>query len=215
MCHCVTVLCLVCAFAAQVLACLAFTSMCVTALLLGRRPNETQGRILAGVVAAACMVPCRVLLPKLYQSANAPLAAAMLEKAVGQARSGGKAVPSGAARAVSGVLHQASNASYMYSAHCIAAHARAGLSLVCVPLPSPLSRIAAFFTPFAASLLLLCYRRRLVLPLPRLQHIPPSWQLPRPCLHSLLPPLPTLLLVLQAPRLAPHQPASAPVWCPS
>ena len=86
---------------AQVLACLAFTSMCVTALLLGRRPNETQGRILAGVVAAACMVPCRVLLPKLYQSANAPLAAAMIEKAVGRARSGGKAVPSGAARAVS------------------------------------------------------------------------------------------------------------------
>ena len=86
---------------AQVLACLAFTSMCVTALLLGRRPNETQGRILAGVVAAACMVPCRVLLPKLYQSANAPLAAAMIDNAVGRARSGGKAAPSGAARAVS------------------------------------------------------------------------------------------------------------------
>jgi hypothetical protein len=59
----------------QVLACLAFTSMCVTALLLGRRPNETQGRILAGMVAAVCMVPCRVLLPKLYKSANAPLPA--------------------------------------------------------------------------------------------------------------------------------------------
>jgi hypothetical protein len=101
MCHCVTVLCLVCAFAAQVLACLAFTSMCVTALLLGRRPNETQGRILAGVVAAACMVPCRVLLPKLYQSANAPLAAAMIDKAVGR----GKAAPSSTARAVSGGVH--------------------------------------------------------------------------------------------------------------
>ena len=99
--ECVTVLCLVCAFAAQVLACLAFTSMCVTALLLGRRPNETQGRILAGVVAAACMVPCRVLLPKLYQSANAPLAAAMIDKAVGRARRGDKAAPSGTARAVS------------------------------------------------------------------------------------------------------------------
>jgi hypothetical protein len=47
--------------------------MCATALLLGQRPRETQGRVLAGLVAAACMVPCRVLLPKLYRSANTPL----------------------------------------------------------------------------------------------------------------------------------------------
>ncbi len=57
------------------LACLALTSMCVTALLLGRRPNETQGRVIAGFVAAACMLPCRLLLPNLYKSANAPLKA--------------------------------------------------------------------------------------------------------------------------------------------
>jgi hypothetical protein len=59
----------------QVLACLAFTSLCVTALLLGRRSNETVGRIMAGVVAAACMLPCRMLLPSLYKAANAPLKA--------------------------------------------------------------------------------------------------------------------------------------------
>jgi hypothetical protein len=47
------------------------------------------------------MVPCRVLLPKLYQSANAPLAAAMIDKAVGR----GKAAPSSTARAVSGGVH--------------------------------------------------------------------------------------------------------------
>jgi hypothetical protein len=56
----------------QVLACLVFTSMCVTALLLGRRPEETQGRLIAGAVSALCMVPCRVLLPYLYKSANEP-----------------------------------------------------------------------------------------------------------------------------------------------
>ena len=59
----------------QVLACLAFTSLCVTALLLGRRSNETVGRIMAGAVAAACMLPCRMLLPNLYKAANAPLRA--------------------------------------------------------------------------------------------------------------------------------------------
>ena len=55
-----------------VLACLLFTSMCVTAMLLGRRPAQVEARIVAGLVSAACMVPCRVLLPKLYRSANAP-----------------------------------------------------------------------------------------------------------------------------------------------
>ncbi len=31
-----------------VLACLLFTSMCVTALLFGRRPDQVEGRIIAG-----------------------------------------------------------------------------------------------------------------------------------------------------------------------
>jgi hypothetical protein len=56
----------------QVLACLIFTSMCVTALLLGRRSGSPLDRALAGIVAAGCMLPCRMLLPRLYRSANAP-----------------------------------------------------------------------------------------------------------------------------------------------
>jgi hypothetical protein len=32
--------------------------------------GQHQGRVLAGLVAASCMGPCRVLLPKLYKSAN-------------------------------------------------------------------------------------------------------------------------------------------------
>ena len=55
------------------LACLIFTSLCVTALLLGRRSSDARGRIVAGMVAALCMLPCRILLPRLYKSANAPL----------------------------------------------------------------------------------------------------------------------------------------------
>ena len=53
-----------------VLACLVFTSMCVTAMLLGRRPDQVEGRVIAGFVSAACMLPCRTLLPKLYRSVN-------------------------------------------------------------------------------------------------------------------------------------------------
>ena len=58
-----------------VLACLLFTSMCVTALLFGHRSEQLGTRLVAGVVSALCMVPCRVLLPALYRSANAPLVA--------------------------------------------------------------------------------------------------------------------------------------------
>jgi hypothetical protein len=57
----------------QVLACMVFTSMGVTAMMLGRRPSDPVSRILAGLVAAGCMLPCRILLPRLYKSANAPL----------------------------------------------------------------------------------------------------------------------------------------------
>jgi hypothetical protein len=49
-----------------------FTSMCVTALLLGRRSGTVLDRFLAALVAAGCMLPCRMLLPRLYASANAP-----------------------------------------------------------------------------------------------------------------------------------------------
>jgi hypothetical protein len=59
----------------QVLTCLVFTSMCVSALLLGRRSNDAMGRVVTGIVAATCMLPCRVLLPWLYKAANAPLQA--------------------------------------------------------------------------------------------------------------------------------------------
>ncbi len=51
---------------------MVFTSMCVTALLLGRRSSDAMGRILAGLIAAVCMLPCRMVLPQLYKSANAP-----------------------------------------------------------------------------------------------------------------------------------------------
>ncbi len=54
-----------------VLACLLMTSMCVTAMLLGRRPDKVQGRVVAGMISAACMLPCRLLLPMLFKSANA------------------------------------------------------------------------------------------------------------------------------------------------
>lgn len=57
----------------QVLACMVFTSMGVTAMMLGRRPSDPVSRILAGLVAAGCMLPCRIVLPRLYKSANAPL----------------------------------------------------------------------------------------------------------------------------------------------
>ena len=57
---------------AVVLACLVFTSMCVTAMLLGRHPDQMAARVIAGLVSAACMVPCRVLLPKLYRLVNVP-----------------------------------------------------------------------------------------------------------------------------------------------
>ncbi len=56
----------------QVLACLVFTSLGVTALLLGRRSGSAIDRGLAGLVAAGCMLPCRMLLPRLYKAANAP-----------------------------------------------------------------------------------------------------------------------------------------------
>jgi hypothetical protein len=47
--------------------------MCVTALLLGRRQSDdVVDRVFAGMVAALCSFPCRVLLPKLFKSANAP-----------------------------------------------------------------------------------------------------------------------------------------------
>ncbi len=39
-----------------VLACLVSTSLCVSALLLGRDSFDSHGRILASVIAAACMV---------------------------------------------------------------------------------------------------------------------------------------------------------------
>ena len=57
----------------KVLACLVFTSLCVTAMLLGHRSSDVVSRVIAGVVAAGCMLPCRMLLPRLYKSANAPL----------------------------------------------------------------------------------------------------------------------------------------------
>ncbi len=66
-----------------VLACLVFTSMCVTAMLLGRRPDQVEGRIVAGIIAAGCMLPCRLLLPMLFKSANAApsrAASAVLDK---------------------------------------------------------------------------------------------------------------------------------------
>ncbi len=56
----------------QVLACLVFTSMCVTALLLGRRASGTMDRGIAAIIAALCMLPCRTILPFLYRSANGP-----------------------------------------------------------------------------------------------------------------------------------------------
>ncbi len=56
----------------QVLACLIFTSLGVTALLLGRRSGSAIDRAFAGMVAAGCMLPCRMLLPRLYKAANAP-----------------------------------------------------------------------------------------------------------------------------------------------
>ena len=56
----------------SVLACLIFTSMCVTALLLGHRSDMVQTRIFAALVSAACMMPCRVLLPRLFRVVNAP-----------------------------------------------------------------------------------------------------------------------------------------------
>ncbi len=40
----------------SVLACMVFTSMCVSALLLGRRSFDLQGRAWAAMIAAACMV---------------------------------------------------------------------------------------------------------------------------------------------------------------
>ncbi len=55
----------------QVLACLVFTSMCVTAMLLGHRSGTPLDRALAALVAAGCMLPCRMLLPRLYKVANA------------------------------------------------------------------------------------------------------------------------------------------------
>ena len=52
---------------------MVFTSMGVTAMMLGRRPSDPVSRALTGLVAAGCMLPCRILLPRLYKSANAPL----------------------------------------------------------------------------------------------------------------------------------------------
>jgi hypothetical protein len=76
-----------------VLACLTFTSLCVTAMLLGHRSSNVTSRAVAGVVAAACMLPCRIILPRLYKSANAPLdddsmVARMHRKAQGGAKAG-------------------------------------------------------------------------------------------------------------------------------
>ena len=47
-----------------------FTSMVVTATLLGHKRMET--RLYAAIATALCMVPCRVLLPRLYRFVNAP-----------------------------------------------------------------------------------------------------------------------------------------------
>ena len=85
----------------QVLTCLVFTSMCVSALLLGRRSSDATGRAMAGIVAATCMLPCRVLLPWLYKAANAPLEAPKVWAwPLFQARKDRKPL-----RAVSGPMH--------------------------------------------------------------------------------------------------------------
>jgi hypothetical protein len=49
-----------------------FTSLFVTAMLLGHRSGTILDRSIAGLVASLSMVPCRMLLPRLYRSANAP-----------------------------------------------------------------------------------------------------------------------------------------------
>jgi hypothetical protein len=55
-----------------ILGSLMFTSLCVSALLLGRRPENTQSRLFVGFIAALFMIPCRVLLPMLYKAAHDP-----------------------------------------------------------------------------------------------------------------------------------------------
>jgi hypothetical protein len=54
----------------MVLAAILFTSMCVSAMVCGRRPDAVQSRVITGMLAAVCMVPCRLLLPLLYRSAT-------------------------------------------------------------------------------------------------------------------------------------------------
>jgi hypothetical protein len=72
------------------LAAILFTSMCVSALVCGRRPDAVQSRVVTGMIAAACMVPCRLVIPKLYRSATQlPVWLLSRRVAASQSRGGG------------------------------------------------------------------------------------------------------------------------------
>jgi hypothetical protein len=74
----------------MVLAAILFTSMCVSAMVCGRRPDAVQSRVITGMLAAVCMVPCRLLLPLLYRSAT-QLPAWRIERRVSSSSSPSKA----------------------------------------------------------------------------------------------------------------------------
>jgi hypothetical protein len=73
----------------MVLAAILFTSMCVSAMVCGRRPDAVQSRVITGLLAAVCMVPCRMLIPHLYRTAT-QLPAWRIERYVAAAQQGSR-----------------------------------------------------------------------------------------------------------------------------
>lgn len=53
-----------------VLCAVFLTSLAVVALLFGRRSSQLQGRLVAALLAACAMFPCRTLLPMAFRAAN-------------------------------------------------------------------------------------------------------------------------------------------------
>ena len=53
-----------------VLCAVFLTSLAVVALLFGRRSSQLQGRLVAALLAACAMFPCRALLPMAFRAAN-------------------------------------------------------------------------------------------------------------------------------------------------
>ena len=54
-----------------VVASVFITSMTVVAMVYGNHPTSIQGNIATALFAAVFMIPCRVLLPRVFQAANA------------------------------------------------------------------------------------------------------------------------------------------------